>query len=208
MSALKKVRHRATDEIAEARTDASLAAILRAAGEVLDEHGYDGLSTTAVAQRASVSTGTLYRYYSDKRALLRALFVHLQSMRAAAIGDIYDTFAKAQDWRRSSEETVRTAYRLRLEQAGARSARRAMQSSPELWKLDLDENHALAARFARALRAHNPSLPKAKAVRIALTAITTTAALLDLACLDPRRGDDLVDEAVAIREAYLSKYLE
>ena len=40
--------------------------ILKAAGLVLDLHGYDGLSTTAVALRAGMSTGTLFRLYRDK----------------------------------------------------------------------------------------------------------------------------------------------
>jgi hypothetical protein len=40
-----------------AEPDDPQAAILKAAGEILDQYGYDGLSTTAIARRARVSTG-------------------------------------------------------------------------------------------------------------------------------------------------------
>ena len=51
---------------------ATLARILQAAGEVLQESGYEGLNTTAVAQRAGVSTATMYRHFPDKHAVLHA----------------------------------------------------------------------------------------------------------------------------------------
>lgn len=45
--------------IAEAAARDPLAAILQAAGELLDEVGAEGLNTTAIARRAGVSTATL-----------------------------------------------------------------------------------------------------------------------------------------------------
>jgi len=41
--------------------------------QLLDEQGFDGLTTNAVAARAGVSIGTLYQYFDGKPALLDAL---------------------------------------------------------------------------------------------------------------------------------------
>jgi len=59
----------------QARAKVTVEAIHEAALQVLDEVGYDRLTTTRVAERAGVSVGTLYQYYADKRSLARALVV-------------------------------------------------------------------------------------------------------------------------------------
>lgn len=45
-------------------------AILNSAAELFGENGFDRVTTHAVALRASVSVGGLYRYFSDKKSLL------------------------------------------------------------------------------------------------------------------------------------------
>jgi AcrR family transcriptional regulator len=44
-----------------------------ACAEILDETGYDGLSTTRIAQRAGVAIGSVYQFFPDKRAVAQAL---------------------------------------------------------------------------------------------------------------------------------------
>ena len=47
--------------------------MLDACAEILDEAGYDGLSTTRIAQRAGVAIGSVYQFFPDKRAVVQAL---------------------------------------------------------------------------------------------------------------------------------------
>ncbi|HLZ73611.1 TetR/AcrR family transcriptional regulator [Phenylobacterium sp.] len=47
--------------------------IVEAAAQVLEQRGEGGFNTNAVAERAGVSIGTLYRYFPDKGAILYAL---------------------------------------------------------------------------------------------------------------------------------------
>jgi AcrR family transcriptional regulator len=63
--------------------------LLDAAGELLEEGGYAAASVIAVAQRAGVAAGTLYRHYGSKEELFVELFRavcdrELEAMRAAA----------------------------------------------------------------------------------------------------------------------------
>jgi AcrR family transcriptional regulator len=56
----------------QARSTASVDAILEATVQVLLEAGKERLTTTRVASRAGVSVGTLYQYFPNKSALLQA----------------------------------------------------------------------------------------------------------------------------------------
>lgn len=56
----------------QARSAATVDAILEATIQVLLALGKENLTTTAVAHRAGVSVGTLYQYFPNKRALLQA----------------------------------------------------------------------------------------------------------------------------------------
>ena len=57
----------------QARSAASVSAILEATIQVLLSVGKERLTTTRVAARAGVSVGTLYQYFPNKSALLQAV---------------------------------------------------------------------------------------------------------------------------------------
>ena len=68
----------------QARSAASVDAILEATIQVLLHVGKERLTTTRVAQRAGVSVGTVYQYFPNKSALLQAaLKQHLDKVTSA-----------------------------------------------------------------------------------------------------------------------------
>jgi AcrR family transcriptional regulator len=68
----------------QARSAASVEAILEATVQVLLAVGKERLTTTRVAQRAGVSVGTLYQYFPNKSSLLQAaLRRHLEEITNA-----------------------------------------------------------------------------------------------------------------------------
>jgi AcrR family transcriptional regulator len=65
--------------------------LLQAARELIEEGGYSAASVVAIASRAGVAAGTLYRHFSSKEELFVELFRsvcdrEVQAMRAAADG--------------------------------------------------------------------------------------------------------------------------
>ncbi|WP_022899610.1 TetR/AcrR family transcriptional regulator [Humibacter albus] len=60
-------------EPAQDRSLARIDALLDAAAAVVDEVGFDRLSTAQVAETSGASIGTVYRYFPDRIALLTAL---------------------------------------------------------------------------------------------------------------------------------------
>ncbi len=57
----------------QARSQATVEAILEATTHILSQHGYEELSTNRVALRAGVSIGSLYQYFPSKEALVGEL---------------------------------------------------------------------------------------------------------------------------------------
>lgn len=57
--------------------------ILDTAADLIAEVGYEAVTTNAIAERAGISIGSLYRYFPDKDAILRALAKrHREQVRA------------------------------------------------------------------------------------------------------------------------------
>lgn len=57
----------------QGRSLARVQRMLDACAELVDEVGYDGLTTTLLAKRAGVAIGSVYQFFPDKRALVQAL---------------------------------------------------------------------------------------------------------------------------------------
>jgi Transcriptional regulator len=47
--------------------------MLDACAKIVDEVGYEGLTTTLIAERAGVAIGSVYQFFPDKRAVVAAL---------------------------------------------------------------------------------------------------------------------------------------
>lgn len=88
------------NEPVQARSTARLASLLDAAASVVDEIGYERLTTALVAERAGASIGTVYRYFPDRIAVLqglsaRFLGVSLDKIRASLLDESNDSWWKA-----------------------------------------------------------------------------------------------------------------
>ncbi|MFI6446924.1 TetR/AcrR family transcriptional regulator [Kitasatospora sp. NPDC050543] len=74
-----------TTPAVRARLEAQREAIVTAATELLSEHGYAACSVAAVAQRAGIATGTVYRSFPNKAELVAELFRTVVGREVAAV---------------------------------------------------------------------------------------------------------------------------
>ena len=58
---------------AQARSRATVDAIIQAATYILTEVGWEGLTTNAIAERAGVNIGSLYQFFPNKEAIIAEL---------------------------------------------------------------------------------------------------------------------------------------
>lgn len=101
------------NEPVQARSAARLTGLLDAAAAVVDEIGYERLTTAMVAERAGASIGTVYRYFPDRIVVLQGLSARLLADLLKSLSEVYadpghDTFA---DLLTAAYASVVDAYR-------------------------------------------------------------------------------------------------
>jgi AcrR family transcriptional regulator len=74
----------------QARGKKRMAQLLRAAGEVFAEAGYENATTNAIAAKAGVSPGTLYQFFSNKLAMAEALANEYAAKNRAVHESVFD----------------------------------------------------------------------------------------------------------------------
>ncbi|PXY31535.1 TetR/AcrR family transcriptional regulator [Prauserella muralis] len=118
--------YRRTPKI-QARMDSQRAAILDAAVEVLADSGYAGCSMAAVAAKAGVATGSVYRHFPGKAELVAELFGLLVTREVGAVeraanepGDVAErVVAVVETFASRALKTPRLAYALLAEPVDA-----------------------------------------------------------------------------------------
>ncbi|WP_328916853.1 MULTISPECIES: TetR/AcrR family transcriptional regulator [unclassified Streptomyces] len=183
------------------RSTERLERILDACARLLDEGGYERLSTRAVAARAGVPIGSVYRFFSDKRAMADALahrnldeFLARTAARLAGP----DT---GTDWR--------TAVDVLVDEYTAMK-----RTAPGFALVDFgvpgETNQDLADRLPALLGDRLTGDPADPRLRLALAvAVESADAALQLAFRTDARGDPrVIAETKRLVRAYLATVLD
>jgi AcrR family transcriptional regulator len=190
--------------------------ILNACAALLDEGGYSGMSTTAVAKRAEVPIGTLYQFFADKDALIQALAErnlerYLERLSSRFAAETPSTVRAVVDL--AVEEFVgmrRTVPGFGVVDFGAGGSWDGPQPDDEhVLDQDVDNNTAVARRMRSLTQvllgdeAGTGGVPEI-AVRVALECAD---AVLKLAFREDPDGDPvLIAECKRVLHAYLCEY--
>ncbi|MBA8946713.1 AcrR family transcriptional regulator [Streptomyces calvus] len=188
------------------RSAERLARILDACAELLDEAGYDDLSTRAVAQRAGVPIGSVYRFFGNKRQMADALaqrnlerFSDRVAERLGATGD--------RGWRQAMDVVLdeyldmkRTAPGFSLVDFGNQIPVGVRGPEP---------NRRVADRLTDLLSLYLGREPDEELRRTFLIAVETADALVHLAFRMAPDGDErVIGELREMLRAYLARVLD
>ncbi|MBA9052728.1 AcrR family transcriptional regulator [Streptomyces costaricanus] len=188
------------------RSAERLTRILDACAELLDEVGYDGLSTRAVAVRAGVPIGSVYRFFGNKRQMADALAQrNLELYIEHVIGRLER--AAAGDWRAAMDAVLdeylamkRTAPGFSLVDFGNQIPVGARQAEP---------NSRVADRLSELLAGYIGRTPDEELRRAFLVAVESADTLVQLAFrLDPEGDEAIIHETRELLRAYLGRLLD
>ncbi|MFD8632995.1 TetR family transcriptional regulator [Streptomyces sp. NPDC059533] len=184
-----------------------LARILDACAELLDETGYENLSTRAVALRAGVPIGSVYRFFGNKRAMATALAHRNLDTYADGIADRLADLP-ATDWRPVVDAVLDEYLTMKRTVPGFALVDFGIPAPPTEGP-DSDPNNLVAARLTELLCAHLGLTPDAALERAVLVAVEATDALVQLAFRIDSEGDPtIVTEIRVMMHAYLARVLD
>ncbi|MFD9354965.1 TetR family transcriptional regulator [Streptomyces sp. NPDC060031] len=184
-----------------------LARILDACAELLDETGYEHLSTRAVALRAGVPIGSVYRFFGNKRAMAIALAHRNLDQYAEGIADRLADLP-ATDWRPVVDAVLDEYLAMKRSVPGFALVDFGVPAPPAEGPAS-DPNNLVAGRLTELLGAHLGLTRDAALERAVLVAVEATDALIQLAFRNDPAGDaDIVAETRAMMHAYLARVLD
>lgn len=182
--------------------------MLDACAEILDESGYDGLSTTKVAQRADVAIGSVYQFFPDKRAIAQQLALRNLEMfgervaKGLADGDFAHWYDAVGTVIEIFVDMHRTVPSFRVLRFGGIADVRLLDAGAE--------NNAVVAEHLKALLVEACAVPDTEDLARAMgVAVEAADAVLKLAFRELRDGDPaLLTEAERLITGYLAHHFE
>ncbi|MFD7374636.1 TetR/AcrR family transcriptional regulator [Streptomyces sp. S1A1-8] len=188
------------------RSAERLTRILDACADLLDEVGYDALSTRAVAQRAGVPIGSVYRFFGNKRAMADALaqrnlerYTERVTQRLRATG--------AQGWR-AAMDAVLDEY-LAMKRTAPGFSLVDFGNQIPVGTRDTEPNTRVADRLTDLLSDYLDRTPDEDLRRTFLVAVETADSLVHLAFRIAPEGDErIIGETRELLRAYLARVLD
>jgi AcrR family transcriptional regulator len=192
----------------QARSRARLGRVLDAAEELLEREGAEAFSTTAVARRAGVSVGSVYRFFPDKESIVEALAVRYWSDFADLVAGVAEADAQEPlaDPAVGVLSVLAAGFRARpgflaLWYGGLRTERVRDRTR--------DARRAIAVSIERIFSVHWPTAsPDARRVTAEMVVLGGDG-LLREAFRRARQGDEaLLAESAVMLSAYIARRLE
>jgi AcrR family transcriptional regulator len=181
--------------------------MLDACAELVDDVGYEGLTTTLLAERAEVAIGSVYQFFPDKRAIVQALAMrnmdaYLQGL-SARFGS--ETFAH---WWDGVDAAIDVYIQMHRSVAGFRTLHFGDVVDVHLLDIERDNNAVIADRLAELLVDQFQLIDRAR-LRFALQiSVEAADALIKLAFRRDTTGDESVlTEAKALIREYLHRHV-
>lgn len=189
------------------RSAERLTRILDACADLLDEVGYDALSTRAVALRAGVPIGSVYRFFGNKRAMVDALAERNLERYTERVAHRLAEVQGEGGWRTAMDAMLdeyldmkRTAPGFSLVDFGNQIPVGARCAEP---------NHRVADRLTELLSAYLGREPDEALRRTLLIAVETADTLVHLAFRVSAEGDEkIIAEMRELLRAYLARALD
>ncbi|MBO1331931.1 TetR/AcrR family transcriptional regulator [Streptomyces sp. VRA16 Mangrove soil] len=188
------------------RSAERLSRILDACADLLDEVGYERLSTRAVAGRADVPIGSVYRFFTDKRAMVDSLAQRNLERYTERVTGRLDAIP-ADDWRAAMDAFLdeylamkRTAPGFSLVDFGTQIPVGAPDAAP---------NVRVADTLTDLLAPHLGRTADEALRRTFLVAVEAADALVRLAFQTGPEGDEaIIAETRELLRAYLARTLD
>jgi AcrR family transcriptional regulator len=157
----------------QVRSRATLERILISAGRIFDEVGFEAATMDAIAIRAEVSIGSVYRFFNDKQSLILTLADRWKRRCDEMFAQLYTPESFDREADAVIDDFITWLGRLLSDFAGARALLSAALVTPER-----SDDEAWTREVERFIEHYAAGLPPARRRTAAQTYIAVTSAIM------------------------------
>lgn len=178
--------------------------VLDVAAHLLEDEGVERISTNLIAEKAEVTPPTLYRYFPNKYAVLRALGDRLMQQQ----NEIFESFlAEAgesiEDQLAGTTTLLTDTLQVTEQHPGGLAIMRALRAVPTLQQVRLASHHQVTDAWVEHLSHLLPAIPKPELWIKARLTVDIGYAAIEMAMEETNLSSDTVlKEAALVITAY------
>ncbi|BAU14684.1 transcriptional regulator, TetR family [Leptolyngbya sp. NIES-3755] len=203
--------HRMRRQPQQSRSQERVKQILDVSEQLFVELGYEATTTRTIAARAEISVGSLYQFFPDKEAILRALAIRYLETQYQKFLELHTTETVTMPLVGYVDRLVNVFDRFYTDYPGSRAVFEQLLETitwSAIEQIDTVE-YQVVDEFARFFHSRNSELSIAKCERISLVITKTITELLWLSLeRDQEFRQELVAETKLLILSYLRHYFE
>jgi AcrR family transcriptional regulator len=174
------------------RSAETVTSILKIASALLDEVGFDRLTTNLICKRAGLTPPALYRYFPNKYAVMEELGRRLMEAQNEALY----AFLADQPEVLLAPAAIAAILRGQLDvtcaQVGGRWIMRSLHSTPALVHVRLESHQSVVDHLVQRHLIKTPNIPQMQLERRYRITVDTSYAIMELLLDQPQLDVDLV----------------
>lgn len=179
--------------------------ILQTSAELISEVGVQGVKTSEIARRAGISLPSLYRYFPNKAAIIKAL----AEEHIARLDKVLKTFLEDFDLETGFDRLIDVYAEFYRREPGYKEIWSGVESMPELQALDLGELYDNARDISNRAGQLFPQVDQERLWLISVMLPRACGSILRLAMtMEQAQADALLDELKLMAKGYLKARLQ
>ena len=189
----------------QARSMRRVDTILNTAATLIAEVGVDAASTSEIARRADISLASLYRYFPNKTAVIKAVAErHLDRLEP-----VYEQFIGDFDLDKGLDQLINDLYEFYRDEPGYMQIWSGMQAIPELAHMDIDDFLYHAGRIRNRVLEMLPHVDPDEIEAIVMMVSRTIGSLMRQAMImDDAAARNMLRETKYMLRLYVQTRLE
>jgi AcrR family transcriptional regulator len=188
----------------QARSRERIETILKVAAETVREVGVDATKTSEIARRAGISLASLYRYYPNKAAIIKALAEEHTKRLDLYLKEVLKDF----DLETGFDRLIDGYAEFYRKEPGYKEIWSGVETIPELQALDLKELYDNAEVISEMARAMFPDVDQDRLWLICIMLPRVCGSILRLTMnMDAEPSTAMLDELKLMVKSYLQTLL-
>ncbi len=186
----------------QARSRERVTCILNHAAAIFHEIGVDATSMSAIARKSNMSLASLYRYFPNKAAIVKAIAEGHVSRMESALRDRLETL----DMMEAVDVLIDQFYQFYRTEPAYSAIWSGVESMPELRELDIRELYSHARDLDARLKRECPHIPDDRRWTASLMLPRSAGTVLRLAATLPeQQARSMIRELKCMARAYLAE---